>query len=122
MEKRCDRCSHCVYLNRWKCDLGCWQFELYRQVDCDEYKEKTKKIHKPAITVHPGSILKEELKARKIRPRTFARECEMDFKTLEAILKGLAPMTDGIAEILEQHLDISAKTWMKLQKSYEDNI
>lgn len=42
-KKRCQDCSHCTWLNRWRCDLTCWQFDIFLPVDCGEFKKKPKK-------------------------------------------------------------------------------
>lgn len=37
--KRCENCKHCIWFNRWRCDLGCWEFELWLPRDCKNYEE-----------------------------------------------------------------------------------
>lgn len=39
---KCMDCTHCAWLNRWMCDLTCWEFELWNGI-CSEFEPKEKK-------------------------------------------------------------------------------
>ena len=75
------------------------------------------KIH-PFNPVHPGTILKEELKARGIRQKVFAAAIGMQPTHLNALLQGGRNITAQLALRLEAALKIPAATWMNLQESY----
>ena len=40
IEKKCRNCEHCVWLNRWRCDLTCWEFDLWTG-SCCEFEPKS---------------------------------------------------------------------------------
>ena len=39
-KNKCQNCVHCVWLNRWKCDITCWQFDIYLPVECEEFSKR----------------------------------------------------------------------------------
>jgi addiction module HigA family antidote len=78
------------------------------------------KIH-PSNPVHPGTILKEELKARGIRQKVFAAAIGMQPTHLNALLQGGRNITAQLALRLEAALKIPAATWMRLQENYNLN-
>lgn len=71
------------------------------------------------MAVHPGSILKEELAARGLKQKVFAKQIDMQASHLNEVLKGKRNITPVLAERLESALGISASSWLALQKSYE---
>lgn len=73
----------------------------------------------PAISTHPGEVLKDELDARNIKQRLFARDIDMSPTILNEILKGKRNITADIALQLETSLEIPADFWMKLQSQYD---
>lgn len=68
--------------------------------------------------VHPGSILKEELKERGIKQKDFAKQIGMAAPHLSALIHGVRNITAAIAAKLEAGLGIPASLWMGLQSSY----
>lgn len=68
--------------------------------------------------VHPGEILGEELKERKITQKDFSREIGMEASHLSAIIHGARNITPAIATRLEKALGTSAAFWMNLQTRY----
>jgi addiction module HigA family antidote len=73
---------------------------------------------RPFQPVHPGAILKEELKARGIRQNVFAAAIGMQPTHLNALLQGGRNITAQLALRLEAALKIPAVTWMNLQEKY----
>lgn len=71
-----------------------------------------------AYAIHPGSILQEELKARGIKQKDFAKSIGMEATHLSAIIHGVRNITAAIAAKLESGLGISAKVWLNLQNDY----
>lgn len=73
----------------------------------------------PFIAVHPGNILKEELKARGIIQKDFAGRIGMQPSHLSELLRGKRGINAETAQKLEVSLGIPAKQWLALQNSYE---
>ena len=59
-----------------------------------------------AGAVHPGSILKDELRERKISQKEFAASIGMQASHLSALIHGVRNITADIAQRLEKALDI----------------
>ena len=78
----------------------------------------TEEMIHPFNPVHPGTILKEELKARGIRQKVFAASIGMQPTHLNALLQGGRNITAQLALRLETALKIPAATWMNLQENY----
>lgn len=72
----------------------------------------------PFYAVHPGAILQEELKARGIRQKDFARKIGMEAPHLSALIHGNRNVSAGIATKLEAGLGIPASQWLNLQSQY----
>lgn len=76
----------------------------------------------PAIDVHPGEILGEELKARGISQKEFAEKASMQQTHLSALIHGVRNITPAVAAKLEAALEgISADFWMGMQEDYNRN-
>lgn len=73
----------------------------------------------PFIAVHPGSILKSELKERGWKQKAFAAQVGMQPSHLSEIVKGKRNVTQPIAEKLESALGITADFWLRAQKKFE---
>ncbi len=65
--------------------------------------------------VHPGCILKKELKARGISQKDFAQKIEMKPSQLSEVITGKRDISISLAKKLEASLGISAKLWLDLQ-------
>lgn len=75
--------------------------------------------YQPAITFHPGEYLLEEIQTRKITQTALAQIMEKPLKTINEVVNGKKSITPEIAYLLEGALDISADTWISLQKVYD---
>lgn len=73
----------------------------------------------PFRAVHPGIGLEMELEARGIKQKDFAKQIGLYPANLNRIIKGKAPITEAIAEKLEQALGTKAYLWVALQKEFE---
>lgn len=73
----------------------------------------------PAIAIHPGEILKDELNFREITQKEFANEIGIAYTQLNEIIKGKRNITSDFAVLLETALDIDAQYWLNLQSLYE---
>ena len=77
----------------------------------------------PAIPVHPGGILGEELKARGISQKKFAEAVGMQASHLSALIHGTRNFTLAVAKKIASGLEgIPAELWMKLQEHYNADV
>ena len=72
----------------------------------------------PARAIHPGEILREELKERTIKQKDFALMIEMQASHLNAFINGKRNLNEDMAIKLERALGIPYKVWMDLQSGY----
>ena len=72
----------------------------------------------PARAVHPGEVLREELKERGIKQKDFARMIDMQPTHLNEFIKGKRNLNEELALKLEKALGISCKNWMNLHSGY----
>ena len=68
--------------------------------------------------VHPGEVIKEELEARNISQREFARQVDMSYSVLNELLNGKRPLSPMTALMFETALDIPADALMNIQTKY----
>ena len=77
----------------------------------------------PALVLHPGEILGEELKARGIRQKDFAAKIGMQATHLSALINGMRNITPAIAEKIAMGLDgIPASFWTGMQERYNKHM
>lgn len=72
----------------------------------------------PFEVVHVGDILKEELKARGIMQKDFAKQIGMQATHLSSLIKGKIQISEKIAYKLEAALGIPAVDWLNMQNNY----
>ena len=68
--------------------------------------------------VHPGEVIKDELEARHISQRAFARQVNVSYTALNELLNGKRPLTPTTALMFEAALDIPADALMNIQTKY----
>lgn len=68
--------------------------------------------------VHPGEIIKDELEARNISQREFARQVDMSYTVLNELLNGKRSLSPANALMFEAALDIPADALMAIQTKY----
>ncbi len=73
----------------------------------------------PAIAIHPGEILKDELEARNIKQKDFALLTGIQQTQLNEIIKGKRGINADIALIIGKALNMDAILWLNLQSNYE---
>ena len=71
-----------------------------------------------AYSTHPGEVLKDELEARHIPQRSFAKQVNMSYSVLNEILNGRRPLTTNTALLFEAALDVPADALMNMQTKY----
>lgn len=77
----------------------------------------------PALRpLHPGEILRTELKARKLALDVFAERIGMQPSRLNDLVKGKIPVTIDIAEKLQDVLGIDSQSWINLQAQYDNDL
>lgn len=69
--------------------------------------------------VHPGSVIRKELKERGILQKNFADEIGIQQSHLSEILKGSRNVSDQMAEIIGNALGISSDYLIHLQAAYD---
>lgn len=68
--------------------------------------------------IHPGEILREELKERGIKQKDFAQAIGMQATHLNEFINGKRNLNEDLAIKLESQLGIPFKTWMNLHNGY----
>ena len=76
----------------------------------------------PFYPVHPGEIIKDEMEARKISQREFARQVDMSYSVLNELLNGKRSLSPTTALMFEAALDIPADALMNIQTKYNMQI
>ena len=71
------------------------------------------------MAIHPGSILKEEIRERGIKQRELAQQMGIQASHLSEIIRGKRPVNKSIADKLERVLGLPSINWMRLQLAYE---
>lgn len=72
----------------------------------------------PARAIHPGEILREELRERGIKQKEFARMIGVQPTHLNEFIKGRRNLNEDLAMRLEKQLGIPYKSWMNLHNGY----
>jgi HTH-type transcriptional regulator / antitoxin HigA len=73
----------------------------------------------PAIAIHPGEILKDELQARDIKQKEFALLTGIPQTQLNEIIKGKRGINADIALLIGKTLKMDPVLWLNLQNNYE---
>ena len=68
--------------------------------------------------LHPGEVLKDEMEARHIAQREFARQVNMSYTVLNELLNGKRTLTPATALMFEAALGIPADALMNIQTRY----
>ena len=76
------------------------------------------KIRLSSISTHPGEIIKDELIARNLSQREFAKALGISYSVLNEILNGHRPITAKTALLFEASLGIPADALMIIQMKY----
>jgi HTH-type transcriptional regulator/antitoxin HigA len=81
-------------------------------------EEEMNTYKKPAIAIHPGEILKDELDAREWTQKEFARIIGRPEKTISAIIQGKKDITPETALEIAAALGTSPDLWNDMQAKY----
>jgi addiction module HigA family antidote len=72
----------------------------------------------PFRPYHPGELLKEELKYRRISQRSFAIKLKLPYTALNEILNSKRPVTTDFALLMEAALGVPAYMLVGMQADY----
>lgn len=76
----------------------------------------------PAMAIHPGEMLLDELEARAIKQQEFALQIGMQKSQLNEIIKGKRSINAEFALLVEAALGIPAEFWLSAQMNYEIDL
>ena len=71
------------------------------------------------ILIHPGDILREELKVRGLSANQFALDLAVPSGRIVEILNGKRAVSADTALRLSRYLGTSAQVWMNIQAQYD---
>lgn len=71
------------------------------------------------INLHPGEVLLDELNARSISQKDFAKAIKLQAPHLNDLVKGKRNISARIAIKIENELGIEADYWLGLQMKYD---
>ena len=73
----------------------------------------------PFVATHPGEMIKDEQRERKLTQKQLALETGIKPSVLSETINGKRPVSKNMALALEQTLGIPADIWMNLQTQYD---
>jgi len=73
----------------------------------------------PGAAHYPGEFIKDEIEARELNQKDFARQMGVSIDTLNQLFKGKRDITPELAQNLENALGIKAEFWLNLQMDFE---
>lgn len=71
------------------------------------------------IAFHPGQYIGELIEDYNMTQNEFAEKLEVSPKTISKLVNGEESISDDLAQKLEKFTNISMKTWLNLQASYD---
>lgn len=83
---------------------------------------KKEKTMVPFVATHPGVLLMDELKERRMTQSELAKTIDVPAPIINDIIKGKRSINAETAVLLEAALDISAEYWMRLQSQYDIDV
>ncbi|MBE7518104.1 MAG: HigA family addiction module antidote protein [Thermoflexaceae bacterium] len=73
----------------------------------------------PGLAIHPGEVLAEELRARRLTQKALAEALQRPPQAVSEIVNGRKRITAQTALELEQVLGTPARAWLGLQMEYD---
>jgi len=73
----------------------------------------------PFVATHPGEMIKDELRERKLTQKQLALETGIKPSVLSETINGKRPVSKNVALALERALGIPADIWMNMQTQYD---
>ena len=71
------------------------------------------------IAFHPGQYIAELIEDYNMTQNEFAEKLEVSPKTISKLVNGEESISNDLAQKLEKFTNISMKTWLNLQASYD---
>lgn len=78
--------------------------------------------YKDVIAFHPGQYIGELIEDYKMTQKEFAEKLGVSPKTINKLVNGQESISNAIAQKLEKFTNISMKTWLNLQASYDRKV
>ena len=75
--------------------------------------------YKDVIAFHPGQYIGELIEVYQMTQKEFAGKLGLSPKTISKLVSGEESISNDIAQKLEKLTNISMKTWLNLQASYD---
>ena len=76
------------------------------------------KARVPFVATHPGELIKDELKERKLTQKKLAEMTGIKASVISETISGKRSVSMNMAVALEKALGIPAEMWMNLQTQY----
>ena len=74
------------------------------------------------IAFHPGQYIGELIEDYQMTQKEFAEKLGLSPKTINKLVNGEESISNDIAQKLEKFTNISMKTWLNLQTSYDTKV
>ena len=78
--------------------------------------------YKDAIAFHPGQYIGELIEDYQMRQNEFAEKLELSPTIISKLVSGQESISNDLAQKLEKFTNISMKTWLNLQASYDRKV
>ena len=92
---------------------------MVRQIAVNNLSIMNKDNITPFVATHPGEMIKDELRERKLTQKQLALETGIKPSVLSETINGKRSVSKNMALALEQTLGIPADIWMNLQTQYD---
>ena len=74
------------------------------------------------IAFHPGQYIGELIEEYQLTQKEFAEKLELSPMTISKLVNGEESIRNNLAQKLEKLTNISMKTWLNLQASYDRKV
>lgn len=74
------------------------------------------------IAFHPGQYIGELIEDYQLTQKEFAEKLEVSPKTISKLVNGEESISNDLAQKLEKLTNISMKTWLNLQASFDRKV
>ena len=78
--------------------------------------------YKDLVAFHPGQYVEDLIEDYNVTQKEFAERLGVSAKTISKLVNGEQSISNDIAQKLAKFTNISKKTWLSLQKSYDKKV